>query len=98
MKNEYNIDLFWRSREETVIQRSFQKNSGKAEFVRAVSAYRPRRLLIIVSRQILRFNLVHPVFKSVLFGLNLENSAFLTLKIIWVSLSLSLSLYISLMF
>ena len=65
MKNEYNIDLFWKSREETVVQRSFQKIQGKVESVRADMANRPRGLLIMVSRQILQFNLIPPFFKSV---------------------------------
>ena len=65
MKNEYNIDLFWKSREETVVQRSFQKIQGKVESVRADRANRPSGLLITVSHQILRFNLIPPFFKSV---------------------------------
>ena len=65
MKNEYNIDLFWKSREENVVQQSFQKNAQKAYSVRADGAIRPSGFLISVSRQISRFNLIPPFFKSV---------------------------------
>ena len=75
MKNEYNIDLFWKSREETVVQQSFQKNARKAESVRADGAFRPSGFVITASRQIPRFNLIPPFFKSVSSVFNLENRA-----------------------